>query len=40
MVFKYKVIGFDLDGMLINILLDLMLVVNLMFLEYGLLMVM
>ena len=36
MAFKYKVIGFDLDGTLINTLPDLTLVVNSMFLEHGL----
>lgn len=35
MAFKYKVIGFDLDGTLINTLPDLTLVVNSMFLEHG-----
>lgn len=33
---KYKVIGFDLDGTLVNTLPDLTLVVNSMFLEHGL----
>ncbi len=36
MAFKYKVIGFDLDGTLINTLPDLTLVVNSMFLEHDL----
>ncbi len=33
---KYKIIGFDLDGTLVNTLPDLTLVVNSMFLEHGL----
>lgn len=36
MTTKYKVIGFDLDGTLVNTLPDLTLVVNSMFAEHGL----
>lgn len=36
MASRYKVIGFDLDGTLVNTLPDLTLVVNAMFSEYGL----
>lgn len=36
MALKYKVIGFDLDGTLVNTLPDLTLVVNSMFAEHGL----
>ncbi|MBD4688766.1 HAD hydrolase-like protein, partial [Xanthomonas citri pv. citri] len=36
MTAKYKVIGFDLDGTLVNTLPDLTLVANSMFAEYGL----
>ncbi|WP_150540068.1 phosphoglycolate phosphatase [Actinobacillus vicugnae] len=36
MASKYKVIGFDLDGTLVNTLPDLTLVVNSMFAEHGL----